>query len=135
MIGWKASFTALCLAFVGLCAAAGAASAQQAEPVRIRFARNTHSATVKGILRDRQQREYVVGAAAGQKIECRLHAIPAGSVAPKLIGPKNQEIALAPVERDIWAATLADTGDMVIAISRVDAERGHATFSLTVEIR
>jgi hypothetical protein len=108
--------------------------AQKAEPLRIRFPRGTTGTTVRGALRDRQQQEYVLGAAKGQELRARLHSVPAGSLSIRLLDATNSEVPIRRIDRNRWAAALQSDGDYIIIVTRVHAARGRSTFSLAIQI-
>jgi hypothetical protein len=109
--------------------------AQKAEPVRIRFARGATAATVKGVLRDRQQKEYALEAREGQKMELHLHSSPHGSSAVKVYAPNGSEIRVETVGANLWRIVLHETGEFVMIVRRTTDKRGRSAFSLRVDVR
>ena len=110
-------------------------SAQKAEPVRIRFAHGATAATVKGVLRDRQQKEYALEARQGQKMELHLHSSPRGSTAVKAYVPNDSELPLEAIGPDHWRIVLHETGEFVIIVRRTGEKRGRSAFVLRVDVR
>lgn len=109
--------------------------AQKAEPSRIQFPRGSTGTRMTGVLRDRQSKEYVLSAVAGQRLQCQLQSSPARSTSVKLVDLNNREVPLTRLAAGLWAVTLPQSGEFVILISRVRLSRGRSTFSLKIEIK
>jgi RIO-like serine/threonine protein kinase len=112
-----------------------AIDAQKAEPSRIRFAPGATRATVKGVLQDRQQHEYVLNANQGQRMELQLASSPHGSSVLKMLLPGGAEIPLEEVAANRWRVVLQETGEFVIIVRRTTEKRGRSEFSLRVDVR
>jgi hypothetical protein len=109
--------------------------AQKAESIRISFARGSTSSRVQGILRGRQDAEYVLSARHGQTLSLFVVSSPAESIEPRVYGQKNTEITMRRVGVHGWTAPLGEDGDYNVVVSRVRGAPGSSTYKLTVAIR
>jgi hypothetical protein len=109
--------------------------AQKAEPSRIQFRRGASGAILRGVLRDRQQKEYQLKAGQGQKLELDLRSSPAGTSAIKMFGGNGAAIPLDKIAANRWSVVLQEAGELVIIVHRTSDEHGRSAFTLRVDIR
>ncbi len=108
---------------------------QSAQPTPIVFPRGTYGTTVRGSIRDAQQREYSLNAAKGQTLTLRLRSSPSGVLGIRILDENGSEIPLQQTEDGRLQTKLSQTGEVTLLISRKDGGRGRVTFTLGVRSR
>jgi hypothetical protein len=101
---------------------------------RVKFAKNSSSASVKGAVRGYDYIDYIVGSRAGQKISLKLSAAKTFPVfTVSLPNGENLEDA---IERDQFSAELPETGDYVVRVfmMRAAARRKNSIAAYTLKI-
>lgn len=101
---------------------------------RVRFARGSHGATVKGTVRGFAYRDFIVGASAGQTIDLRMTATGLPSVFSVFL-PNGENLESA-AETDKFSGELPDSGDYVIRVGmmRSAARRPGSVSNFTLRI-
>ncbi len=112
------------------------ASAQNAEPLRIKFAKGKSSANLTGTLSNDQQMEYIFGAKAGQKITLKVTSQPKGGFFDFDLQGDGFELS---TERDYYtdySFTAPETGDYLVFVRKRPTEKTpKAKFFLTLTIK
>lgn len=100
-------------------------------PQRIRFAKGTHSGTVKGRVAGYAVKDYVVGAREGQTMTINLTASKAYFVIYSINGRGNDML-----ETREWSDVLQESGDYVIRVfmMRNEARRKGAADNYTLKV-
>jgi len=107
--------------------------AQTGELKRVRFAKGTHTATLKGAVIRATKDKYLLGARAGQTMTVSITALEQNAVF-YIAGPDGSTLAGAEDESDItnWTGELPDSGDYSIYVSPT---RGNASYTLKLTIK
>ncbi|MGH9903558.1 MAG: hypothetical protein ACRD68_17265 [Pyrinomonadaceae bacterium] len=127
------SFLTLSLVLV---AAAPRMSAQAAGKQRIRFARGSTTATVKGVVRGDRGVVYVLGARKGQTLTAKISgSTPNNDVAFSIDTPAGKSLMGAEGDDygNQWRGELPETGDYRIEIGTIESESSRYTLTVTVE--
>lgn len=118
-----------------LCVVSSGAAAQKKQ--RVRFARGTSSATIKGVVRGYDCIDYIVAARAGQTLSVALAGAKTSPVFTVFL-PNGDNLEGAAQQND-FSGELEESGDYAIRVClmRAAARRKNsvATFTLDVSIR
>ncbi len=117
-----------------LCIAAFSFEASAQAKTRVKFAKGTHGATVKGTVRGFAYRDYLVGASAGQTMDLKLTATNGATIFSVFVpGGENLEGA---AQMDEFTGELPRSGDYVVRVGmmRAEARRPGSVSSYTLKI-
>ena len=117
-----------------LCIAAFSIESSAQAKTRVKFAKGTHGATVKGTVRGYAYRDYLVGASAGQTMDLKLTATNGATIFSVFIpGGENLEGA---AQVDAFSGELPESGDYVVRVGmmRAEARRPGSVTSYTLKI-
>lgn len=117
-----------------LCIAAFSFEASAQAKTRVKFAKGTHGATVKGTVRGFAYRDYLVGASAGQTMDLKLTATNGATIFSVFVpGGENLEGA---AQMDEFTGELPRSGDYVVRVGMMRAEtrRPGSVSSYTLKI-
>lgn len=117
-----------------LCIAAFSFEASAQSRTRVKFAKGTHGATVKGTVRGFAYRDYLVGASAGQTMDLKLTATNGATIFSVFVpGGENLEGA---AQMDEFTGELPRSGDYVVRVGmmRAEARRPGSVSSYTLKI-
>lgn len=129
----KLLFAAVIAASFAILSADAAAQSK----TRVKFARGTQGATVKGVVRGYAYKDYVVGASAGQDMVVSISGTNPATVFT-IFRPDGTNLEDA-AQTDAYRGELPDSGDFVIRVGmmRSAARRpgSESTFSLKITIK
>ena len=127
------NFTRTAVVVLVLVLTASASIAQTGNTQRVRFARGTNKAVLKGAVVRGTSEGYILGARRGQTMIVRVNSREKNAVFT-ILGPDGVALPGTDDGRDAtsWAGELPNDGDYSIWVSPT---RGNATFTLEVTIR
>ena len=127
------SFMKIAMVSLVLVLLASASIAQTSNTQRVRFARGSNKAVLKGAVVRGTSDGYVLGARGGQTMIVRVTSREKNAVF-SILGPDNAPLPGTDDGRDAtsWAGELPSDGDYFIWVSPT---RGNATYTLEVTIR
>lgn len=109
------------IAFFGFIAVGvGSALAEQVHRERVSFAKGTSAATISGMVKGRDTREYVLGAGAGQHMSVRL-ASPSDSIyfnvfAPGKLPGRDEALFIGDTGGNTFDGVLSASGDYTVQV-------------------
>ncbi|HXT64588.1 MAG TPA: hypothetical protein VN696_16225 [Pyrinomonadaceae bacterium] len=107
----------------------------KAEPNRIEFKRGTTSTTLRDVVHNDEQAEYVLSARQGQRLIIKLTNVPAKSACFDLKGPDGVDVGLEYDCNWNYAKVLPATGEYFLTVSRPSQAKGTSRYKMTVTIR
>lgn len=111
------------------------ASAQKAEPLRIKFAKGKSSTNLSGTLTNGEQMEYIFGAKAGQKITLKVTSQPKGGFFDFTIDGYGFDLETEMDSYYDYSFTAPQTGDYLVFVRKRPTEKTKtAKFFLTLKI-
>ena len=112
-------------------------SGGKAEPNRITFTKGKSNAIVSGALSNNQEKEYVFGARAGQKITLKVVSVPKGNLFSfDVDGTKGIELKTEYDSYNDYIFTTPATGDYLVTVTKKPTEKvPKARFTLTLKIK
>lgn len=129
-------YRTISLAVLFAAIAAGAAVAQKAEPLRIKFAKGKTSATLTDTLSNDQQMDYVFGAVKGQTVTLKVSSKPAGKFFDFTLQGDGFEFETERDSYDDYSFKAPETGDYLVFVRKLPTERSAtARFYFVLTIR
>jgi len=107
----------------------------KAEPLSIKFKRNSTSATLKDVIRGSEEAEYQFEAREGQKLNIKISSSPKDSVSPQIKDPDLGDLKLEKNGSSSWTATLPKSGEYFMSVLRHRKGAGRSTYTLTISIK
>lgn len=125
----------LALAFFAPAPLAPAQNGGKAEPKPIVFRRGAASATLSGSIRDDWEAEYAFDAREKQFLRVTITSRPNLACVPVLRSPDRTVVEMEQETDHEWVCELPATGTYELDVKRASADKGAATYRLTVAIR
>ena len=107
----------------------------KAEPLNIKFKRNSTSATFKDVIRGSEEAEYQFEAREGQKLNIKINSTPKASVSPQIKDSDLENLKLEQDGSSSWVATLPKSGEYFMSVMRDRKGTGRSTYILTISIK
>jgi len=122
------------LAIVFICAFASGSIFADGVNKKVRFAKGSSSATIKGAVIRGDRDRYYVGAKAGQTMTVKITSLEKNAVFQIYFAGEQESLSGAGEEDDAmdWSGELPADNEYVIVVG---GTRGNATYSLTISIK
>jgi hypothetical protein len=101
----------------------------------VEFEPNGTSATLKGMVQNRQEAEYLFAAKKGQKLSVQITSNPRDSVVPRITDPDSRGLQLRRGGSSTWTATLPKSGDYFMVILRTAKGPGRSTYTVALSLK
>jgi hypothetical protein len=122
------------LASIFVCALSFSSAFPQGVKQKVRFARGTSSATIRGAVVRGDRDRYYLGAKAGQTMTVKITSLESNAVFQIYFAGEQEALQGAGEEDDAtnWSGELPADNEYVIVVG---GTRGNATYKLTISIK